>query len=135
MQKKNSPGIFPAAITPIVKELQAQDAVLGLILFGSVARGCAWPFSDVDLCIVTEKNIPDSVRMELLSYGSERIDVSIFADLPLPIRFRVVKEGKTLFLKDPLTLHRMKIATVREYLDYEPILKRHCQHAISAAGR
>jgi len=41
--------------------------------------------------------------------------VSIFADLPLPIRFRVVKEGKTLFSKDPLTLHRMKIATVREY--------------------
>jgi hypothetical protein len=40
-----------------------------------------------------------------------------------------------MFSKDPLTLHRMKIATFREYLDYEPILKRHCQHAISAAGR
>ena len=133
MQKKNSPGSFPAAINSIVEELKAHDAVLGLILFGSVARGCARPFSDVDLCIVTEKNIPDAVRMELLSYGSEKIDVSIFADLPLPIRFRVVKEGKTLFVKDPLTLHRMKTATVREYLDYEPFLRRHCLHAISTA--
>ena len=133
MQKKNSPGSFPAAINPVVEELKAHDAVLGLILFGSVARGCARPFSDVDLCIVTEKNIPDAVRMELLSYGSETIDVSIFADLPLPIRFRVVKEGKILFVKDPLTLHRIKTATVREYLDYEPFLRRHYLHAITAA--
>jgi hypothetical protein len=73
--------------------------------------------------------------MELLSYGSETIDVSIFEDIPLQIRFRVIREGKILFFKDPLTLHRIKTATVREYLDYEPILKRHCQHAISAAGR
>lgn len=133
MQKKNSPATIIPTIAPVVEELQAKDAVLGLILFGSVARGSARPFSDVDLCIVTEKKIPDAVRMELLSYGSEKIDVSIFADLPLPIRFRVVKEGKILFFKDRLTLHRIQTATVREYLDYEPFLKRHCLHAISAA--
>lgn len=133
MHKKNNPGSIPAEITPIVEELQAHDAVLGLILFGSVARGCARPFSDVDLAIVTEKTIPDAVRMDLLSYGSETIDVSIFADLPLPIRFRVIRDGKILFVKDPLTLHRMKTATVREYLDYEPFLRRHCIHAITAA--
>jgi len=133
MQNQNDTDTISTAIAPIVEELQAQDAVLGLILFGSVARGCARPFSDVDLCIVTEKTIPDAVRMDLLSYGSETIDVSIFADLPLPIRFRVVKEGKILFVKDPLTLHRMKTATVREYLDYEPFLRRHSLHAITAA--
>jgi hypothetical protein len=133
MQKKNSPGSFPPAIISIVEELRAHDAVLGLILFGSVARGCARPFSDVDICIVTKKNIPDAVRMELLSYGSETIDVSIFEDLPLQIRFRVIREGKILFFKDPLTLHRIKTATVREYLDYEPFLRRHCMHAISTA--
>ncbi len=133
MHNQNNPGSIPAEITPIVEELQAHDAVLGLILFGSVARGCARPFSDVDLAIVTEKTIPDAVRMDLLSYGSETIDVSIFADLPLPIRFRVIRDGKILFVKDPLTLHRMKTATVREYLDYEPFLRRHCIHAITAA--
>lgn len=133
MQKKNSFGFLPPAITPLVKELQAHDAVLGLILFGSVARGCARPFSDVDLCIVTKKNTPDAVRMELLSYGSEKIDVSIFSDLPVQIRFRVIKEGRILFVKDFLTLHRIRVATVREYLDLEPFIKRHCLHAVTAA--
>jgi predicted nucleotidyltransferase len=133
MQKMNSPNIFPATITPIVEELKGHDAVLGLILFGSVARGCARPFSDVDLCIVTPKNTPDAVRMELLSYGSEKIDVSIFSDLPVQIRFRVIKEGRVLFSKDSLALHRIKAATVREYLDIEPFIKRHCLHAISAS--
>lgn len=133
MQDNNSPGILPPAITPVVEELRAHDAVLGLILFGSVARGCVRPFSDVDLCIVTEKNTTDAVRMELLSYGSKKIDVSIFSDLPIQIRFRVIKEGKILFCKDSLALHRLQVATVREYLDFEPFIRKHCLHAITAA--
>jgi predicted nucleotidyltransferase len=133
MENKNSPGFSPAGITPVINELQAHDAVLALILFGSVARGCARPFSDVDLCIVTKKNTTDTVRMELLSYGSKKIDVSIFSDLPVQIRFRVIKEGKILFCKDSLALHRLQVATVREYLDFEPFIKRHCRHAMSAA--
>ena len=133
MQKKNSPGLLTSAITSVIEELQVHDAVLGLILFGSVARGCARPYSDVDLCIVTKKNTPDAIRMELLSYGSEKIDVSIFSDLPVQIRFRVIKEGRILFFKDFLTLHRIRVATVREYLDLEPFIKRHCLHAITAA--
>jgi predicted nucleotidyltransferase len=126
--------MYPAAIRPIVEELQAHDAVLGLILFGSVARDCARPFSDIDLCIVTKQKIPDTVRMDLLSYGSDRIDVSIFSDLPLQIQFRVIKEGRIIFCKDSLALHRIKAATLRNYLDFEPFLRRHCMHAITAAG-
>lgn len=33
--------------------------------------------------------------MDILWYGSRKIDVSLFHDLPLTIRFRVLKEGKT----------------------------------------
>lgn len=135
MQHKDSSGFLPAVIRPMVSELEAHDAVLGLILFGSVARGCARPFSDVDLCIVTKKNTPDTVRRELLSYGSEKVDVSIFSDLPVQIRFRVIKEGRVLFVRDFPALHRIRVATVREYLDLEPLIKRHCLHAITAAER
>jgi hypothetical protein len=70
--------------------------------------------------------------MDLLSYGSRTIDVSIFSDLPVQIRFRVLREGRILFCTDPLALHRLTAATVREYLDFEPFLRRHCLHAITA---
>jgi predicted nucleotidyltransferase len=99
MQDNNSQGFLPATITPVAGELRAHDAVLGLILSGSVAPGCARQFSYVDLCIVTKKNTMDAVRMELLSHGSKKIDVSIFSDLLVQIRFRTMKEGKILFFK------------------------------------
>jgi len=125
---KNIPAIVP--ITPILHELCHHDDVLALILFGSVARGQARTFSDIDLCIVTQRGIPKSVRLELLSYGSEGIDVSLFWDLPITIRFRVIQEGRVVFSKDALALHRIKTDTVREYLDIAPLIRRHCLHAM-----
>jgi len=38
--------------------------------------------------------------------------------------FRVFKEGKVLFNRDWLTLHRVRIKTVKEYLDFLPIIER-----------
>ncbi len=135
MQREKDTNFIPGEIVPVVEELREQDAVLGIILFGSVARGCERPYSDIDLCVVTKKGTSDDQRMELLSYGSETIDISIFSDLPIQIRFRVIREGRVLFVRDPLALHRITASTVREYLDIEPLIRRHCRHAIAAAGK
>jgi hypothetical protein len=83
--------------------------------------------------LLPKKNTMDAVRMELLSHGSKKIDFSIFSDLPVQIRFRTMKEGKILFFKDPLALNRLQAATVREYPDFEPFIRRQCFHAKSAA--
>lgn len=128
---KNIPDI--SSVQPILHALCHHDDVVALILFGSVARGQARTFSDIDLCIITPRLVPESVRLELLSYGSGGIDVSLFWDLPLTIRFRVIKEGKVIFSKDALALHRIKAKTVREYLDIAPLIRRHCLHALGAS--
>ncbi len=134
MQDGKSAGDIPEAIAPVVEDLKQQDAVLALILFGSVARGCERPFSDIDLCIVTGYGTPEAVRAELLGYGSGKIDVSIFSELPVQIRFRVMREGKVLFVRDPLALHRILASSVREYLDIAPLIRRYCRHAIAVSG-
>ena len=117
-------------ITPIIRELSLKDDVIALVLFGSVARGQARRISDIDLCIVTPGNIPQSNRWDLLSYGSQRIDVNLFCDLPITIRFRVIREGRVIFCKNALLFHRIKAETVREYLDIAPLIRRHCLHAM-----
>lgn len=114
----------------IIQELHANDNVIALILFGSVARGQAHEYSDIDLSIIARTAIPVSEQMDLLSYGCRKIDLSLFHLLPVTIRFRVIREGKVLFCKDPLQLHRIKIKTVREYLDIAPFIRRHCRHAM-----
>jgi predicted nucleotidyltransferase len=120
-------------IKPIADEFRINDNVLALILFGSVAHGHARADSDIDLCIITIEGITESECMNLLSYGSKRADVSLFFALPLTIRFRVIKEGKIVFSKDPLALHRIKSDTVREYLDRAPLIRRHCLRAMNGS--
>ncbi len=117
-------------IEPIIRELCHKEHVVALLLFGSVARGQARNTSDIDLCIVTPADIPQSERWDLLSYGSERIDLNLFWDLPVTIRFRAIREGRVLFCKDQLLFHRILVQTVREYFDIAPLIRKHCLHAM-----
>jgi predicted nucleotidyltransferase len=122
------PGIEQAK--PGIDELAAREEVIAIILFGSVARGQAREISDIDICVVTKKGAPEPVKMDLLSYGSEKTDVSLFYDLPITIRFRVIREGKLLFCRDTPVLHAIMADTVREYLDIAPFVRRNCFRAL-----
>ena len=113
-----------------MEELRTNDNVIALILFRSVARGEAREYSDIDLTIITRTGIFKPEEHYLLIYGSRKVDVSLFFALPITIRFRVIREGKVLFCKDPLQLHRTKVKTVQEYLDIAPLIRRHCRHAM-----
>ena len=117
-------------IAPLIRELFQKEEVVALVLFGSCARGQARSISDIDLCIVTQRDLPQSDRWDLLSYGSEGIDLTLFWDLPVTIRFRVIREGRVLFCKDTLRFHRIQAQTVREYFDIAPLIRRHCLHAM-----
>ena len=117
-------------ITPLIRELFDKEEVIALILFGSAARGQMRSTSDIDLCIVTQRDLPQSGRWDLLSYGSHKIDVNLFWDLPVTIRFRAIREGRVLFCKDALLFHRIQAQTVREYFDIAPLIRRHCLQAI-----
>lgn len=123
-------GEIMETIKPLLSELRLQSEIIAIILFGSVAHGKAREDSDIDISIVTRSNVPDSTRMELLSYGSDKIDIHLFLDLPLTIRMRVIREGELLFCSDLLSFHRIKIDTVRQYLDFSPFIRRHSLHAM-----
>ena len=109
-------------IDKIIEPLKENRGVVSIHLFGSYARCREKPFSDIDICVIVDR---DADRDAILSNSSRKIDLSIFHDLPLTMRFRVLKEGKLLFLRDELRLHRITVATIRAYLDFKPhILKR-----------
>jgi uncharacterized protein len=110
----------------IIEELAARNEVIAVILFGSLARGQAREISDIDICVITKKKVPEAVKMDLLSYGSKKIDVNLFYDLPITIRFRVIHEGKILTCRDTPALQAIMVDTVREYLDIAPFIRRNC---------
>ncbi|HQK56634.1 MAG TPA: nucleotidyltransferase domain-containing protein [Methanolinea sp.] len=111
-----------------------KEGVIAIILFGSHATGNAGPLSDIDLCIVTDRAISEPQKNELLSFGSRIIDIRLFWDLPLPIQFRVIRDGKILYCKSQELLHRITADTVRKYLDVEPLIRKHSIAVIRARG-
>ena len=112
-------------IKSILDELRDIE-VEAIYLFGSYAKGNAKPISDIDICVLTKRDIPKRVKEEILSNSSKKIDISLFWDLPPTIRFRVLKEGKLLYKRDEMVLQRVKVATLKSYLDIQPMIKRHC---------
>jgi len=116
-------------IKSVVDELKREE-VQAIYLFGSYAKGNARPSSDIDICVITEKKIPKSAKEEIMSNSSKNIDISLFWDLPQTIRFRVFREGGLLYAKDELSLQRLKVATLKSYLDIQPMIKRYCTHVL-----
>lgn len=86
-------------ILQIVKHAKKNRKVKAILLFGSHAKGKATPISDVDICIIGNKlSEMEKSKLELLS--DEKVEINFFDKLPLPVRFRVFKEGKIIFLRD-----------------------------------
>ena len=57
--------------------------------------------------ILSAGDIPEKERLDLKGYGSQTIEIHLLDELPIAIRFRVIREGKLIFWKDGLAFHRI----------------------------
>lgn len=114
-------------IQGIVRDIKKLPEVKAIVLFGSYARGEQKPLSDIDICIITKKNISESKKKEFAGYASDKIDISVFWDLPVTVRYAVLREGKILFERDKEFLHSVVVKTMSEYLDFRHIIEKNVQ--------
>ncbi|MBI2151802.1 nucleotidyltransferase domain-containing protein, partial [Candidatus Woesearchaeota archaeon] len=91
----------------LIDKLTLYPEVRMIYLFGSQATGNARPYSDVDICIKLESKISIKKKADILSHSSEKVQLSLFDSLPLYIQYRVFKEGKVLFVRNKLEVHRL----------------------------
>jgi predicted nucleotidyltransferase len=111
-------------ILKAVKKIAAYKCVKAIYLFGSYTRNEMHLHSDIDLCVIADKeNV--YLERELMRIGKGKLDISLFCRLPLPIRFRVFREGKLLYIKDRDFVDKLKIATFKGYLDIKPLINRY----------
>ena len=120
-------AVLDRAISAIPKE-----KVVAILLYGSVARGEEKPLSDIDLCVIAERGILRDEKERILVHASPTLDITLFWDLPLPIRFRVLREGKLLWGDEGLALHRIRRSTLRCYREIGRMLRRHERRMIDA---
>jgi len=119
-------------IQELVGKLKPFKEVKAIYLFGSAAKGKATPLSDIDICTITDK-ASEEVKTEISSLSSEKVGVSLFEDLPINIRIKVLKEGKVLFMRDEKVVSSIRADLISRYLDFKPILKRYYEKSLGLA--
>ncbi|MBE0512622.1 nucleotidyltransferase domain-containing protein [Candidatus Bathyarchaeota archaeon] len=96
--------------------------VLAVLLFGSYARN--EKFTDIDVCVVLkpEKFNPLFLSKKRLEYltAFPNSDIQIYQQLPLYIKMRVLKDGKTIFCRNEDLLYDLIISTVRQFEYFKP---------------
>lgn len=96
--------------------------VLAVLLFGSYARN--EKFTDIDVCVVLkpEKFSPLFLSKKRLEYltAFPNLDIQIYQQLPLYIKMRVLKDGKTIFCRNEDLLYDLIISTVRQFEYFKP---------------
>ena len=118
----------------LIARAQADEAVLAVMLFGSEARGEATAASDVDVCLVLQPRAAEQRAEKRLEYlGEFDLDLHVFQALPLPIRRRVLKEGRVLLSKDEDGLYALALRTAKEFDDFRHIYEAYLE-AIADGG-
>lgn len=104
-----------------INKLKKQRKIIAVLLFGSYVRN--EPHRDIDICLVLDKTYP-SIRMsnKKIEYSAElpfKFDVSVFQQLPLYIRKRILENCKILFCKDEDRLYEIAYETIRDFNLFE----------------
>jgi predicted nucleotidyltransferase len=117
-------------LTRFLEEVQQDEAVLAVILFGSRARGDATPASDTDLCLVLpfgKDAAEDQVTVRMRYLKDADLDLRIFQQLPLYVRRRVLKEGVVLVCRDFDALYAMAYRTAQAFEDFKRIYRQYLE--------
>jgi predicted nucleotidyltransferase len=121
----------------LLKRVQKDNEILAVLLFGSMARGEQTAGSDVDICLVLQRQKYNSLafsRKKLTYLQQSDLDVHIFQQLPLYIRRRVVKEGKVLFVRNLDALYDLAFRTAQEFEDFKPIYRTYLAEVARAGS-
>ena len=110
LQKKLNSSIHFRALEKFIRELKKNERVLGVILFGALAKGEFLPHSDIDILVIFKNRVKflennlelrrmdNSGLIEPFGYGYEQ--VKIMLKEINPFIWDVFEEGLLIYVKD-----------------------------------
>lgn len=123
------------------RTLEADPRVVYALAFGSAARGTDHGHSDLDVAVALRPGVTlDALGLgDLISRlegaAGRRVDLVLLDEAPPGIAYRVFRDGRVLFDRDPRALAQRKARAILEYLDFEPIEEQLARGALAAALR
>ena len=103
-------------IKKLIEKAKKDKKAIAVALYGSSLKRKG---RDIDICIFLDKKYPNlemsRKRLEYLKEASDRIDITIFQQLPIYIRARILKECKILLEKNSDLLYEIAFSTIKEF--------------------
>ncbi len=110
-------------------EFSSHPSVILAYLFGSQAKGKTSQKSDVDIAVLLQEPVTESlkIKLELLQTlqeaGFDNVDLTILNESGSVLKYQVVKNGRLLFEKQKGDHKKFQIAAWKEYFDFQPTLE------------
>lgn len=126
-----------AALDRLIEEARRDEDVVALLRFGSSTHDEARA-RDVDVAVVFARDADPDLDDELAYHrfsSSQRhggLDVSLFHELPVYVRQRVLSEAEPVLVSDEDELYAVAIATVKEYERFRPHHRRYLEAVADA---
>ncbi len=125
---KPMPQDLDARLARAAERCASLPGVVAVVLFGSVARGEATPWSDVDLGVFSRGPISLDDRVaaltDLHAIFERDVDLVDLAAAPLPLRAHAVAEGRALVVNDREAWADFATETTIAWLDFRPTYER-----------
>ena len=97
------------------------DNLVAVYLYGSFAKGCAGPESDIDLAILTRKPVSQrllwDVAQELVRLSGRDVDLVDLGRVPTVLQMQVILEGKRLLCRDRFACELFETHVFSDYVD------------------
>ena len=115
----------------LVRIFSRNKHITAVYVFGSYAKKKNTPLSDIDVCVFTDSiKITEKMRSDIISHGSDELDINIFSELPITVQIRVFNEGIPLFVRDEEFVNHIQAETISRFLDFKPVLHTYYKKAL-----
>lgn len=107
--------------------LSSFDYIAFAILFGSMVKGHSTSRSDVDIAIYVKDNLSYERLLDLifsissgLRIPEDKVDILVLSDdTPYELRYRVLRDGVIILVRDENLFKRYRDKSISLYLDFK----------------
>ena len=114
-----------------LKEIEKNENVKACILFGSHATNKQKPTSDIDICILKDKDKTPKDFENIFNSTNEKYDILFFENLTEIMKFRILTEGKILNVKNKKEFLKLKRKFLHIYRDNYPFYQKNMNKMIA----
>lgn len=125
LQNTGRPIDVSARMEALEKAFREEPGVIALYLYGSYGTPFQTPLSDVDIAVLYAEDTDLSLDHELGIIGlatevlhEEDVSVAILNRAPLAFRYKVLAEGRPVFIQDEIAHADFLERTITRYLDF-----------------